>query len=240
MWEPRPLTPRWAFTACYRDSFTFCFSLTYKLQYEILWKYDQYIWRWYILEGRRTHTTTPVNFSLRAIYARNAFQLQMRTISRKIPWHNAAQLFCSRTICRPILSGSYEIVTCVSLHPHFSYIIIHPAYTCLRQLHHTVKCWSHDSVSNDDVSLCAYGPFTSLYFVSCRDVLLFCALYGRIWRRKETFPGQHLFWNWFTLISQLSFPGWCLTTSFIGIQKNIIISKLTPIRKNIIKLIFVM
>jgi hypothetical protein len=23
MWEPRPLTPLWAFTACYRDSFTF-------------------------------------------------------------------------------------------------------------------------------------------------------------------------------------------------------------------------
>jgi hypothetical protein len=22
MWEPRPLTPLWAFTACYRDSFT--------------------------------------------------------------------------------------------------------------------------------------------------------------------------------------------------------------------------
>jgi hypothetical protein len=25
MWEPRPLTPLWAFTACYRDSFTFFF-----------------------------------------------------------------------------------------------------------------------------------------------------------------------------------------------------------------------
>jgi hypothetical protein len=25
MWEPRPLTPLWAFTACYRDSFTFTF-----------------------------------------------------------------------------------------------------------------------------------------------------------------------------------------------------------------------
>jgi hypothetical protein len=23
MWEPRPLTPQWAFTACYRDSFTY-------------------------------------------------------------------------------------------------------------------------------------------------------------------------------------------------------------------------
>jgi hypothetical protein len=23
MWEPRPLTPLWAFTACYRDSFTY-------------------------------------------------------------------------------------------------------------------------------------------------------------------------------------------------------------------------
>jgi hypothetical protein len=23
MWEPRPLTPLWAYTACYRDSFTF-------------------------------------------------------------------------------------------------------------------------------------------------------------------------------------------------------------------------
>jgi hypothetical protein len=27
MWEPQPLTPLWAFTACYRDSFTFYFSL---------------------------------------------------------------------------------------------------------------------------------------------------------------------------------------------------------------------
>jgi hypothetical protein len=27
MWEPRPLTPLWAFTACYRDSFTFFFYL---------------------------------------------------------------------------------------------------------------------------------------------------------------------------------------------------------------------
>jgi hypothetical protein len=25
MWEPRPLTPLWAFTACYRDSFTYFF-----------------------------------------------------------------------------------------------------------------------------------------------------------------------------------------------------------------------
>jgi hypothetical protein len=25
MWEPQPLTPLWAFTACYRDSFTFFF-----------------------------------------------------------------------------------------------------------------------------------------------------------------------------------------------------------------------
>jgi hypothetical protein len=28
MWEPRPLTPLWAFTACYRDSFTFFFYFT--------------------------------------------------------------------------------------------------------------------------------------------------------------------------------------------------------------------
>jgi hypothetical protein len=27
MWEPRPLTALWAFTACYRDSFTFFFFL---------------------------------------------------------------------------------------------------------------------------------------------------------------------------------------------------------------------
>jgi hypothetical protein len=27
MWEPRPLTPLWAFTACYRDSFTFYLRL---------------------------------------------------------------------------------------------------------------------------------------------------------------------------------------------------------------------
>jgi hypothetical protein len=27
MWEPRPLTPLWAFTDCYRDSFTFFFLL---------------------------------------------------------------------------------------------------------------------------------------------------------------------------------------------------------------------
>jgi hypothetical protein len=27
MWEPRPLTPLWAFTACYRDSFTLLFTL---------------------------------------------------------------------------------------------------------------------------------------------------------------------------------------------------------------------
>jgi hypothetical protein len=27
MWEPRPLTPLWAFTACSRDSFTFYFLL---------------------------------------------------------------------------------------------------------------------------------------------------------------------------------------------------------------------
>jgi hypothetical protein len=26
MWESRPLTPLWAFMACYRDSFTFTFS----------------------------------------------------------------------------------------------------------------------------------------------------------------------------------------------------------------------
>jgi hypothetical protein len=26
MWEPRPLTPLWVFTACYRDSFTFTFT----------------------------------------------------------------------------------------------------------------------------------------------------------------------------------------------------------------------
>jgi hypothetical protein len=25
MWEPRPLTPLWAFKACYRDSFTFAY-----------------------------------------------------------------------------------------------------------------------------------------------------------------------------------------------------------------------
>jgi hypothetical protein len=29
MWEPRPLTTLWAFTACYRDSFTFYFTLLY-------------------------------------------------------------------------------------------------------------------------------------------------------------------------------------------------------------------
>jgi hypothetical protein len=28
MWEPRPLTPLWAFTACYRNSFTFYFYFT--------------------------------------------------------------------------------------------------------------------------------------------------------------------------------------------------------------------
>jgi hypothetical protein len=27
MWEPRRLTTLWAFTACYRDSFAFCFYL---------------------------------------------------------------------------------------------------------------------------------------------------------------------------------------------------------------------
>jgi hypothetical protein len=27
MWDPRPLTPLWAFTACYRDSFTFSLLL---------------------------------------------------------------------------------------------------------------------------------------------------------------------------------------------------------------------
>jgi hypothetical protein len=29
MWEPRPLTPLWAFTACYRDSFTLLFFIFY-------------------------------------------------------------------------------------------------------------------------------------------------------------------------------------------------------------------
>jgi hypothetical protein len=28
MWEPRPLTPLWAFMACYRDSFTFFLTFT--------------------------------------------------------------------------------------------------------------------------------------------------------------------------------------------------------------------
>jgi hypothetical protein len=28
MWEPRPLTPLWAFKACYRESFTFTLSNT--------------------------------------------------------------------------------------------------------------------------------------------------------------------------------------------------------------------
>jgi hypothetical protein len=30
MWEPQPLTPLWAFTACYRDSFTFFLLLLLK------------------------------------------------------------------------------------------------------------------------------------------------------------------------------------------------------------------
>jgi hypothetical protein len=29
MWEPRRLTTLWAFTACYRDSFTFLYSFLY-------------------------------------------------------------------------------------------------------------------------------------------------------------------------------------------------------------------
>jgi hypothetical protein len=29
MWEPRPLTPLWAFTACYRDSFTLLNSVVF-------------------------------------------------------------------------------------------------------------------------------------------------------------------------------------------------------------------
>jgi hypothetical protein len=32
MWEPRPLTPLWAFTVCYRDSFTFTVMLHYSAQ----------------------------------------------------------------------------------------------------------------------------------------------------------------------------------------------------------------
>jgi hypothetical protein len=28
MWEPQPFTPLWAFTACYRDSFTFLLTFT--------------------------------------------------------------------------------------------------------------------------------------------------------------------------------------------------------------------
>jgi hypothetical protein len=35
MWEPRPLTPLWAFTACYRDSFTLLFFFTLLLVFVI-------------------------------------------------------------------------------------------------------------------------------------------------------------------------------------------------------------
>jgi hypothetical protein len=31
MWEPQPLTPLWAFTACYRDSFTFYETINYSV-----------------------------------------------------------------------------------------------------------------------------------------------------------------------------------------------------------------
>jgi hypothetical protein len=38
MWEPRPLTPLWAFTACYRNSFTFYFTFTFGMQF--LWSVE--------------------------------------------------------------------------------------------------------------------------------------------------------------------------------------------------------
>jgi hypothetical protein len=36
MWEPRRLTTLWAFTACYRDSFTFTLPLLLKIHYQFL------------------------------------------------------------------------------------------------------------------------------------------------------------------------------------------------------------
>jgi hypothetical protein len=38
MWEPRPLTPLWAFTACYRDSFTY------------------FIYRWHVVADIKNYT----------------------------------------------------------------------------------------------------------------------------------------------------------------------------------------
>jgi hypothetical protein len=38
MWQPRPLTPLWAFTACYRDSFTVTFTaVTIKSKSSGMW-----------------------------------------------------------------------------------------------------------------------------------------------------------------------------------------------------------
>jgi hypothetical protein len=40
MWEPRPLTTLWAFTACYRDSFTF-FTFTPFLNTTLSYTYGE-------------------------------------------------------------------------------------------------------------------------------------------------------------------------------------------------------
>jgi hypothetical protein len=43
MWKPRPLTPLWAFTACYRDSFTFFFLLYSSTIHDFATR-----WRWVV------------------------------------------------------------------------------------------------------------------------------------------------------------------------------------------------
>jgi hypothetical protein len=48
MWEPRPLIPLWAFTACYRDSFTLLF--------------------YFLLKSRNKHRTTQALISRRRIH----------------------------------------------------------------------------------------------------------------------------------------------------------------------------